>query len=141
MDHITTLEPRDGVLHIGNPTQGCRHCGSSSTKTSENGRVQWHHPSTECCPLAVTDQIAWREQELETLRREERDWRARQADLESRAAGVGKDAHDADAALRRSRAAYHAKLEERWRPESDALKAELARLGKKRAWLERENAQ
>lgn len=72
MQHPLAGLPTDstGATILGNQTQGCRHCGTIEAHYSTNGRIVWYHPGTQCCLNALNDQLRWREEELQALRRE-----------------------------------------------------------------------
>lgn len=79
MNHPLAGLPTDstGATILGNQTQGCRHCGAIEAHYSTNGRVVWYHPGTHCCLEALQTQLAWRQDELQALRREITDHQAR----------------------------------------------------------------
>jgi len=66
-----------GAKILGNQDKGCRHCGSVEAHYATNGRVVWYHPGTQCCRAALDDQLRWRQEELQALRREITDHQAR----------------------------------------------------------------
>ena len=92
----------------------CRHCGASTDDALRDMRV-----GMRCCRQAVVDQITWRERELDDLRRTAR---RDAAEAEARAATL-----DADRA-ERVRRGYQQRLQTRYQPQADDLKAEIARL-------------
>lgn len=56
-----------GARILGNPKQGCRHCGQVEVHYSTNGHVAWYHPGTLCCKPAVQQQLTWRQNDVERL--------------------------------------------------------------------------
>lgn len=110
---------RDGTIHIGRNTRGCKHCGHIEHKRSANGRAILHHPGTTCCRKAIEDQLEYRRAELARLRQEAAEYQAEMDAVQARAsATVGKEAAEATATLHRMNQAYEQKLL-RWRLQTD----------------------
>jgi len=61
---IETKENEDGIQYIGNPTQGCPHCGFVDLKIypegSPNPTLLYYHPGAQCCETRIKDQLRWR---------------------------------------------------------------------------------
>ena len=92
---------------LGNPRQGCRHCGTVIKRTAANGRAIIYHPGTTCCTLAIKDQIRYREGDLARLKSDGEQLLARIDDLEAKAnRAVGKEQTELLNEATRARAAY-----------------------------------
>jgi len=61
---IETKTNEDGIQYLGNPTQGCPHCGFVDLKIypegSANPTLLYYHPGAQCCEPRINDQIRWR---------------------------------------------------------------------------------
>lgn len=64
MERLQANHDEQGRWVIGNPRLGCRHCGFVAQKFSADGRAVVFHPGVECCELAISDQIGYREDEI-----------------------------------------------------------------------------
>lgn len=66
----------DGRLILGNPEQGCRHCGNICAKVSldpfgnDTGKAVLYHPGVECCDRAIDDQIRHRQGDIRQLQQQ-----------------------------------------------------------------------
>lgn len=129
-----TPRDKDGWWNIGNPRKGCQFCGSVSVKEGrEGGSVRWYHPSTECCPEAITRQIQWRADELRAVQKARDEFMAGLAKLNEEfqsAYGVRKG--ELDAKLKSAQRAFDLRDSETWKPTVSGLGAEIARLRRKR---------
>lgn len=55
----------DGTVQIADEdTRGCPFCGAVEVHASENGRFTWWHAGSECCQERLTQQLAWRQAEI-----------------------------------------------------------------------------
>lgn len=100
----------------------CRRCGASTTDLRDD-RVGF-----ACCEDAARDQLSWRSEELERLRREAKAEQARvdELELEARSAS-GYKVDEAVAKADRARRGFERRLREHYEPLADELKAEIAR--------------
>lgn len=115
----------DGQVELGRGTPGCRHCGHRATKYAGNGQALVHHPGADCCVDAVKDQIRWRTDDLEALRRATLADRDLLAEAERNAHDlVGRDAATATALAAKIRRANDTRLQARTEQAND-LKAEI----------------
>lgn len=57
-----------GVRSIGDPKQGCRHCGAVVAQRAEDGLTVLYRPGTECCRDAINDRLDSKNDEINTLR-------------------------------------------------------------------------
>jgi hypothetical protein len=122
------LPPRDadGIMHIGRPARGCRHCGKTEVHYSADGRVAWHHPGVTCCGKAVQDQVEYRRADLAGLRAKAAESQAALDELRQRAdGGFGKESADVRAMLPRAQRAHELRVA-RLRELSEGVKVELA---------------
>lgn len=122
------LPPRDadGVMHIGRPARGCRHCRKTEVHYSADGKVAWHHPGVTCCAKAAEDQVNYRRGDLAGLRAKAKESQEALNDLRARAeGGFGKEAAELRGLIPKAQRAHEARVE-RWRVESEAVKSELA---------------
>lgn len=69
MKHPLQDLPTDdtGARILGNPNQGCRHCGQVEVHYSTNGKIAWYHPGTRCCKKAVEQELTWRQNDINQL--------------------------------------------------------------------------
>jgi hypothetical protein len=122
------LPPRDadGILHIGRPARGCRHCGKTEVHYSSDGKVAWHHPGVTCCRKAIEDQISYRRGDLARLRQAALESQEALDDLRKRAeTGFGKEASELRGQVAKAERAHDMRLA-RLRAERDAVNAEIA---------------
>lgn len=77
MQAIQTLmggrKDEHGVLHVNENARGCPYCGTVEVKAYEvdgETRAAFYHAGAECCARRVTDQVRWRQQEIDTLEKE-----------------------------------------------------------------------
>jgi len=65
---IETKVNEDGIPYIGNPEQGCQHCGFVDVKIYPEGaaepRMLYYHPGAQCCEAKIKDQIRWRKNDV-----------------------------------------------------------------------------
>lgn len=128
IDEALGERQRDGVIHIGRGTSGCRHCGETAVHMSANGRVAIHHPAAECCAGAIEDAIAARELELATKRQAAERQVAEIRDAQAKAStAIGREAAQASERAAAMANGYQARLPA-LKTEAEAIKAELARL-------------
>ena len=103
---ITSTYHEDTQI-LGNPRQGCRHCGTVIKRTAANGRAIIYHPGTTCCVDAIKDQIQYREGDYARLRANGEQLLAIIDDLEAKAnRAVGKEQTELLNEATRARAAY-----------------------------------
>jgi len=61
---IETKVNEDGIPYIGNPEQGCPHCGFVDVKIYPEGAAEptmlYYHPGAQCCEKQIRDQLRWR---------------------------------------------------------------------------------
>lgn len=104
---MTITSTHTDRMILGNPHQGCRHCGTVMTKHAKNGRAIIYHPGTTCCADAIKDQIRYREGDLARLKADGEQLLARIDDLEAKAnRAVGKEQTELLNEATRARAAY-----------------------------------
>jgi hypothetical protein len=138
----------DDIRILGNPRQGCRHCGTVIKRTAANGRAIIYHPGTTCCAGAIKDQIQYREGDYARLRANGEQLLAAVDDLEAKAnRAVGKEQTELLNEATKARAAYerHAR---QFRIETDGdrdsdiigLKNELRELRAQLDRIERDEA-
>lgn len=58
----------DGFRKLGDPKNGCRHCGVVIQQRSADGLTVLFRPGTECCKPAVTDRLRSKDDEINALR-------------------------------------------------------------------------
>ena len=69
MKLITDLlgDQHENTHIIGRNTKGCPHCGHKDIKIAANGKLELHHPGTECCTPRIKQQIQWRQNEINAI--------------------------------------------------------------------------
>lgn len=131
LDHLQdATRDSEGRLLIGNPQRGCPHCGEIAIKYGKHNDTILHHPALECCEKRLTQEIAWRTEEIQKLQREA-------ATEEETTKGIRASIEEMDTQARRKAAQARAEHAERnlerrkrehYNPGISSLAREIARL-------------
>ena len=139
---LTEDRDANGVLHINRKARGCPHCGTIEIKTHDvdgETRVALYHAGAECCTQRVTDQLRWRQTEIDTLERELSDRKRAIDDMREAAEEAASRAESLRIATKAERAAKNMPHVERAISEKvRTIANEMAGLQRRRAQLARE---
>jgi len=126
---IQTKTTEDGIPYIGNPEQGCPHCGFVDVKIYPEGASEptmlYYHPGAQCCDTRIKDQIRWRQGELDNAGEVVDRHNRAISDLQQRMVYlVGKEKKDAEVELAKMEA-MQTRLLHDMRRKMDELEVEI----------------
>lgn len=133
MQHaIDTKTTEDGIPYVGNPEQGCPHCGFVDVKVYPEGATEpkmlYYHPGAQCCQARIKDQIRWRQADVDKAGAEIDRHNRNMSDLQQRITYlVGKEKKDAEVELAKMEA-MQTKLLHGMRQRMEDAQAEITEL-------------